>query len=113
MNENILEQAVQVVLPYIISLLEIMGISVVAWSACTAFVSYVRDMFVHKRTDFMFKFSEGLAIGLEFKMGAEILKTVLIREVKELLILGAVIILRAILSFLVHFEMNQKKNEKE
>ena len=43
------------------------------------------------------------------KMAAEILKTVLIRELDELLVLGAVILLRALLSILIHFEM--KHNE--
>ena len=45
------------------------------------------------------------ALSLEFKMAAEILKTVLVRDLKELLVLGAVILLRALLSFLIHFEM--------
>ena len=40
-------------------------------------------------------------------MAAEILKTVLVRELNELVVLGAVIILRALLSFLIHFEMKQ------
>ena len=40
-------------------------------------------------------------------MAAEILKTVLVRELNELVVLGAVIILRARLSFLIHFEMKQ------
>ena len=38
-------------------------------------------------------------------MAAEILKTVLVRNLQELVILGAVILLRALLSFLIHFEM--------
>ena len=38
-------------------------------------------------------------------MGAEILKTVLIRDIKEILILGSIIVLRALLSFLIHFEL--------
>ena len=40
-------------------------------------------------------------------MAAEILKTVLVRDQTELMVLGAVIILRALLSFLIHFEMKQ------
>jgi putative ABC transport system substrate-binding protein len=43
------------------------------------------------------------------KMAAEILKTVLIRDFGELVVLGAVIILRALLSFLIHFEMHHSK----
>ena len=38
-------------------------------------------------------------------MAAEILKTVLVRDLNELLVLGAVILLRALLSLLIHFEM--------
>ena len=47
--------------------------------------------------------ASGLALSLEFKMAAEILKTVLVRDMTELMVLGAVIILRALRSFLIHF----------
>jgi len=46
-------------------------------------------------------------------MAAEILKTVLIREMSELFVLGAVIILRAILSILMHFEMKHNNKLKK
>ena len=58
-----------------------------------------------------FDLANGLATALEFKMATEILKTVLIREMSELLILGAVILLRAILSVLIPFEINSHKKE--
>ena len=41
-------------------------------------------------------------------MGAEILKTVLIRDMNEILILGSIIVLRALLSFLIHYEMKHE-----
>jgi len=107
---NILEHLIEIVLPYIISVLEIMGILVVAWSAIHAFWEYIQNSFMKKNLDLQFHLANGLATGLEFKMAAEILKTVLVRELSELLILGAVILLRAILSVLIHFEM--KKSEK-
>lgn len=111
MHNNILETIVETGLPYIISLLEIMGIIVVSWSGISAFWEYIKDMITHKKLNFMYSFSEGLAAGLEFKMAAEILKTVLIREMSELLVLGAIILLRAILSVLIHFEMKHSKDE--
>ena len=46
-------------------------------------------------------------------MAAEILKTVLVRDKEELIVLGAVILLRAILSFLIHFEMKQTHSTEE
>ena len=55
-----------------------------------------------------YKFAMGLAAALEFKMAAEILKTVLVRDLNELVVLGAVIVLRALLSLLIHVEMKHK-----
>ena len=110
---NSLENIIEIVLPYIIAVLEIMGILVVAWSGIYAFWEYIQNTFFHKKFDLQFHLANGLATGLEFKMAAEILKTVLIREMSELLVLGAVILLRALLSLLIHFEMKHNKaNEK-
>lgn len=108
---NFLENIIEIVLPYIIAILEIMGILVVAWSGVYAFWEYIQNTFFHKKFDLQFHLANGLATGLEFKMAAEILKTVLIREMSELLVLGAVILLRALLSVLIHFEMKHNKEK--
>ena len=50
--------------------------------------------------------AEGIALALEFKIGGELLRTVVVRQLSELLILGAVILLRAALTFLIHWEIN-------
>lgn len=100
-----LERLIETILPVIISLLELMGIFVVAWSALSAFWQYLQNTFRHQGYSYQFYLANGLASGLEFKMAAEILKTVLVREMSELLILGAVILLRALLSLLIHFEL--------
>lgn len=108
-----LEKIVEIVLPIIISILEIMGISIVFWSGLRAFWEYIQNTFFKKNYNLQFHFAAGLATGLEFKMGAEILKTVLIRDMSELFVLGAVIILRAVLSLLIYFEMRHSKNFEE
>lgn len=105
--ENILNTLIETVLPYIISALEIMGILVVTWTSLQAFWEYIQNSFMKKKHDLQHHLATGLATGLEFKMAAEILKTVLVRELSELLILGAVILLRALLSLLIHFEMKK------
>lgn len=115
---NVLEHLIETVLPYIIALLEIVGILVVVWSSISAFWEYIQNAFLKKHLDVQFHLANGLATALEFKMAAEILKTVLVRELSELLILGAVILLRAILSVLIHFEMkhaeqDDNKNQQE
>ena len=105
---NFLERAISVGLPYIIALLEIMGIFIVAWSALKAFWEYIQNTFMHRDHDLQYNLATGLATGLEFKVAAEILKTVLIQDLKELLILGAVILLRALIKLFIHFELEKK-----
>ena len=102
-----LEHFVALFLEFLIPLCELMGISIVAISAVTAFWQYAKSLIRHIPCNVKFQLANGLALSLGFKMAAEILKTVLIRDFQELLVLGAVIILRALLSFLIHFEMKE------
>ena len=95
-----LEQLIERILPTIIAALELMGIFIVAVSALSAFGRYLKSLFTRTPCDVKFALANGLALSLEFKMAA-----VLVRDLKELLVLGAVILLRALLSFLIHFEM--------
>ncbi len=108
-----LEELIERVLPTIISLCELMGIVVVVITAVRAFWNYLRSLWTHQACDIKFDLANGLATSLEFKMAAEILKTVLVRELNELLVLGAVILLRALLSLLIHFEMKERHAPKQ
>ena len=57
------------------------------------------------------KLAEGIALALEFKMGGELLRTVVVRQWEELGILGAIILLRAALTFLIQWEIKiERKN---
>ena len=57
--------------------------------------------------------AQGIALALEFKMGGEVLRTVVVREWSELGILGAIIVLRAMLTFLIHWEIRNEKKEQQ
>ena len=101
-----MHHVIELVLPYIISILEIMGIFVVAWTALHSFLEYLQNTFMHRSINIQNHLAQGLATALEFKLAAEILKTVLIQSMDELYMLGAVILLRALMSLLIHFEMH-------
>lgn len=105
MLDILMEKVIHIVIP----LCELMGITIVGISTMRAFFLYMRSLLTRKEADVKFQLANGLALSLEFKMAAEILKTVLVRELTELVVLGAVIILRALLSFLIHFEMKQDR----
>ena len=114
MTDNILHHLIELVLPYMISLLEIIGILVVFWSAVRTFWQCIQNAFLHKKFDLQINLGHGLAMGLEFKMAAEILKTVLVQSMDELYMLGAVILIRALLSLLIHYEIHaEKKAQRE
>ena len=104
-----LEHYVELFLEILIPICELMGITIVAISAVSAFWKYAKGLITKTPSDVKFHLANGLALSLEFKMAAEILKTVLIRDFGELLVLGAVIVLRALLSFLIHFEMHHSQ----
>ncbi|MBR3895205.1 MAG: DUF1622 domain-containing protein [Clostridia bacterium] len=102
---NGIHRGIEIVLPLVISVLEVMGILIVTWSGFHGFWQYIQNTFMKKHLDLQVNLAKGLATGLEFKMAAEILKTVLIQKMEELYVLGAVILLRALLSVLIHFEL--------
>ena len=106
MLENIIETA----LPVIIAAIEIIGIIVVAISAFQGFYFYILSLFGRgSGRNLKLDLANGMATGLEFKVAAEILKTVLVRDLNELIVLGSVIVLRALLTMLIHFEMKTSK----
>lgn len=100
-----LHHLIELVLPVIISICELIGIFVVVVSTARAFYSYLKGLVTHRSMNVKFELAQGLGLGLEFKMASEILKTVLVHNVEELVILGAVILLRALVAVLIHFEM--------
>jgi uncharacterized membrane protein len=103
-----LEHVVTIILEILIPICELIGIFVVAVSALSAFLHYLYGLIKKDAYDIKFQLANGLALRLEFKMAAEILKTVSVRDFEELTVLAIVIVLRALLSFLIHFEMKHR-----
>ena len=86
------------------------GIVVLVSTAFICFVKWVR----RDRENIRLDLAQGIALALDFKMGGEVLRTVIVREMGELVVLGAIIILRAAMTFLIHWEIvNEKKEMKE
>ena len=85
---------------YLILFVELIGIGILLYAVISAVIGLIRRQ-PHTRL----KLAEGIALSLEFKMGGELLRTVVVREWKELLILGAIILMRAALTFLIQWEI--------
>ena len=109
-----LEHIIEFVIGFVVPVLELMGIFIVAEAALVSFLKYLYWLFTRGRLHIKGRLAVGLLLGLEFMMTAEILKTIVIRDTKELLILGGVVILRGILAFeLKQEEKEEREEDKE
>lgn len=89
-------------------ILEFIGLAVLMFSALkSVWGLFVKDPHVR------LTLAEGIALALEFKLGSEVLRTVVVRERSELFILGAIILMRAALTFLIHWEIKNERVVKE
>ena len=97
MIENIFFEIVN----YTVLFIEGVGVAILVWTVIKAVIDLFR-----KNERLRLDLAEGIALALEFKIGGELLRTVVVRQLSELLILGAVILLRAALTFLIHWAIN-------
>ena len=102
--ESVLKYLVQ----FGIILLEGTGAVILLFSGAKSVVRLCKNQ-PHAR----FSMAQGIALALCFKLGGEVLRTVLARDWNELAILGAVIVLRGALTVLLHWEIKNEKREHE
>ena len=97
---NLVEEYFDLFIKYIVLLIELIGTIILIYAVVSAIVG----LFKHQK-HVRLKLAEGIALALEFKIGGELLRTVIVRDWEELLILGAIILLRAALTFLIQWEI--------
>lgn len=105
---EILQEALMWVVEAAILLFEWTGVLVIAVTGIQGIVSYLRRDPLTR-----LKLAKGLAMGLEFKLGGEILRTVVVRDLREIAVVGAIILLRAALTFLIHWEIKNEETRSE
>ena len=104
-GEDVLEYLINLIVPNIAHLLELIGVFIILYSALKAFIKFGLRHFNFGDENIKIELSQALAMALEFKLGAEILKTLIIRTIDELIILASIVILRAALTFIIHWEI--------
>ena len=93
-------------------ILEMVGIIIIIVGSFRALIGLIRCIIKRKPFHVVIDLGKALSLALEFKMGAEIIKTVIIHNLEELAILGVVIIIRALLAFIIHWEIRlEEKTE--
>lgn len=92
------------------SILELIGIVIIIIGSCRALLLLIKCMMEKKRFHVIIDLGKALSLALELKMGAEIIKTVIIHDLEELAILGTVIVIRALLAVIIHWEMRMEED---
>ena len=85
--------------------IELIGVLIILVAAVKNFIGYIR-----RQKGVRLALAQSLETALEFKLASEILRTVVVQEWEEIAIVGAIILLRAALTLLIHWEV---KNEME
>ncbi len=101
---QIVEHYFELVIEWAVILCDVIGVVMIVLTAVRGVFAWIR-----KKPEARLIAAEGIAIALTFKMGGEVLRTAIVREWQELLILGAIVLLRAIMAFIIHFEIRSEK----
>lgn len=79
---------------------ELIGVVIIIIAGIKGVIGYVQ-----RNPSVRLQLAKGMALGLEFKLGSEILRTVVVRELSEVALVAAIIAVRAALTFLIHWEI--------
>lgn len=90
---------------YAILLFEFTGMMIIIIAGCRGIYEYVT-----RKSGTRLHLAKGMALGLEFKLGSEILRTVAVRSLTEILMVASIIALRALLTFLIHWEIKTEEH---
>lgn len=93
--------------------LELIGIIIILAGTARAIFLLLRYYRDNARRNVVIDLGRALALALECKMGSEIIHTVIVRDLKELGILAVVILIRALLAVIIHWEIRMEQKDEE
>lgn len=102
---------------FMIYILELVGLFVIIYSSIMTFSRFLKLKYNQTSTDIRIRLGRGISFALMFYLAAEILRLILIREYKDLFIVGAIIVLHVIVTVLIAWEVSHSihvmKEERE
>ena len=92
--------------------LELVGILIIVAGSVKALIHLIRRLRHPEPFNVVIDLGRSLALALEFKMGAEIINTVIVHDLKELATLAIVILIRALLAVIIHWEIKMERESE-
>lgn len=90
----------------LMAILELMGGVTLIYGALMIFWHFIRLEYEKSSTLLRIRMARTIALALEFYLAAEILKTVFVRDMSELYIIVAIIVIRIAMGFVIHHELD-------
>jgi len=87
---------------------DLIGVAVLMATILRSAINYFRQ---NARVRLML--AQGISLALGFKLGGEVLRSVTVRDWNEFAILGAIIVLRAAITWLIHWEIKTEISEEK
>jgi uncharacterized membrane protein len=94
-------------IPFIVQIFEVLGALVIIIGSVKVGVVALLDFINKRESQIRIALSQTLALGLQVIMIGEVLKTVTTHEMTEIYILAGIVLIRAALAVLIHWEMSQ------
>ena len=89
------------------SILEACGIITLLYYAAKTIVEMIQ-----RKKGAEFNLSKGISLALEFLLAGEVLHTIIAENTNDLIMLGALVVLRAIMTLEIHFELKAHEHER-
>lgn len=105
-----LHHLLEAIVPTLIVILELIGVLIIALISIKAFFKYSLKHFDVSNDVIKIELEKAFSLGLTFLLGGEILSTIFIRSIEQIMIVGAIIALRVALTLLIHWEINADMN---
>ena len=114
-----LESWLKLIVGYLAAGTEIAAAVVIGGAVIRGIFAYVRQLFSHSRQHFdatesiRLKLGRGLALGLEFTVASDILRTAVAPTRLDILNLGAIVLLRTLLNYFLEREIRQGEQSRQ
>lgn len=97
------EEYFEWIIKFLALLIEVVGTVILIHAVITSLIGVCK-----RQKHAKLKLAEGISLALEFKMGAEVLKSVVARDWNEIGMLAAIVAVRAAMVLLLHWEIKSE-----
>lgn len=100
------------IIPNLAAMIEFVGVIVIVYGVIRSLYLFISSGGNLMASDPKLDLAKALSYSLEFKLAAEILKSVIIQTLDEFVILASIVVLRVILTFVIHWEIESSEKSK-